>query len=43
MVSNSLNMDLQELLDTVKRLYKEHSGTEEYRKFRKDLPKDWPL
>ena len=43
MVSNSLNMDLQELLDTVKRMRKEHGGTEEYRKLRKDLPKDWPL
>ena len=43
MVSNSLNIDLQELLDTLKRLRKEHGGSEEYRKLRKELPKDWPL
>ena len=43
MVSNSLNMDLQELLGTVKRMRKEHGGSEEYQKLRKDLPQDWPL
>jgi hypothetical protein len=43
MVSNSLNIALQELLDTIERMRKEHGRSEEYLKLRKDLPKDWPL
>jgi hypothetical protein len=43
MVSNSLNIALQELLDTIERMRKQHGSSEEYRKLRKELPKDWPL
>ena len=43
MVSNSLNIALPELLNTIERMRKEHGGSEEYRNLRKELPKDWPL
>jgi len=43
MVSNSLNIALQELLDTIRRMRKEHGGSPDYQKLRKELPKDWPL
>ena len=43
MVSNSLHMDLGELLQTIKRMRKEHADSAEYRKLRKELPEDWPL
>ena len=43
MVSNSLKIALQELLDTIERMRKDYGGSEEYRKLRKELPKDWPL
>ena len=43
MVSNSLHIDLEELLKTLKRLRREHGSSEEYQKLRKELPKDWPL
>ena len=43
MVSNSLDMPLQELLAEVERLRREFGGTEEYLAYRKDLPEDWPL
>ena len=43
MVSNSLHIELGELLKTLKQLRREHAGTEEYLKLRKELPKDWPL
>ena len=43
MVSNSLHVDLQGLLTTLKRLRKEHGGSAEYQKRRSELPKDWPL
>jgi hypothetical protein len=43
MVSNSLNIALPELIDTIERVRKEHGGSEEFRKLRKELPKDWPL
>jgi hypothetical protein len=43
MVSNTLHIDLQELLDTIACMRKEHSGDAEYRKLRRELPADWPL
>ena len=43
MVSNSLNIDLQELLETLRRLRKEHGASAEYQKLRRELPEDWPL
>jgi hypothetical protein len=43
MVSNSLHIDLQDLLGTIARMRKEHSGDAEYQKLRRELPESWPL
>jgi len=43
MVSNTLEMKLQDLLDALKRLKKQFSKNSEYQEIRRDLPKDWPL
>lgn len=43
MVSNTLKMDLQELLDTLERLRRECGKGSEYQKMRRELPEDWPL
>ena len=43
MVSNSLHMDLDELLRTVKRMRQQYGSDAEYKKLRAELPDDWPL
>lgn len=43
MVSNTLKMDLGELLAALKRLKREFGDTREYKELRRDLPKDWPM
>lgn len=43
MVSNTLKMDLQELLDTLERLRREYGKNPEYQKMRRELPEDWPI
>jgi hypothetical protein len=43
MVSNSLKISQQEIIKALKRLRREQSDSPEYRKLRRDLPKDWPL
>jgi hypothetical protein len=43
MVSNTLHMDLQELLDALARIKKEHGASREYRELRRGLPADWPM
>ncbi len=43
MVSNSLNMDLQVLLDTLERLRHEFGKSPEYQKLRRELPDNWPI
>lgn len=43
MVSNSLNIELEKLLETVKKMAQKYGKSPDYRKFRKDLPEDWPL
>lgn len=43
MVSNSLHMDLQELLETLERMRKQHGASAEYKKLRKELPEEWPI
>lgn len=43
MVSSSLKMDLQDLLDTLERLRREFGATREYQAWRKKLPDDWPV
>lgn len=43
MVSNTLKIDLQELLDTLERLRQKFGQNPEYQKLRRELPDDWPL
>jgi hypothetical protein len=43
MVSNAVKMDQQEVVAALKRLRAEHSDDPEYRKLRKNLPKEWPI
>ena len=43
MVSSALNMDLQELLDTLDRFRRELADDPEYQQLRKALPADWPM
>jgi hypothetical protein len=41
MVSNAIEMDLQELLEVLERLRQEQDP--EYLKLRSALPEDWPI
>ncbi len=43
MVSNAIDMDLDELLATLERLRREHADDQEYQKLRAALPADWPM
>ena len=43
MVSNSLKISQEEVAAALKRLRTEKSDDAEYKKLRKDLPKEWPL
>ena len=43
MVSNTLHIDLQKLLDTLERLRQKFGKNPEYLEFRRQLPKEWPL
>jgi hypothetical protein len=43
MVSNSLHIDQQDIVKALKRLRRERADDPEYKKLRKDLPKNWPL
>jgi hypothetical protein len=43
MVSSALNMELQELLDTLDRLRREFGDRPEYQRLRRKLPADWPM
>jgi hypothetical protein len=43
MVSNSLDMELQELLDLLERVKQEFGSDPEYQELRSSLPEDWPL
>ena len=43
MVSNTIDMDLEELLAVLERLRREHADDPDYRKLRSALPADWPL
>ncbi len=43
MVSNSLNMELQELLETLERVQRECVSDPEYQELRRGLPEDWPI
>ena len=43
MVSNALKMDQQDVLKALQRLRQKFADDPEYKKIRRDLPKDWPL
>ena len=43
MVSNSLDMELQELLDMLGRLQRDSREDPEYQELRRALPEEWPL
>jgi type III secretory pathway component EscU len=43
MVSNAVKMSQKEVIAALKRLRSEHSGDPEYKKLRKELPKEWPI
>jgi hypothetical protein len=43
MVSNSVKMNQQEVVAALKRLRANHGDDAEYKKLRKDLPKEWPV
>ena len=43
MVSNTLKMDLQALLDTLERVRREQGENPDYQKMRRELPEDWPI
>ena len=43
MVSNSMNIELKELLDTLAVISRDFSDDPEYQELRADLPQEWPL
>jgi hypothetical protein len=43
MVSNAIDMDLEELYAALERLRVEHADDAEYQTLRNALPADWPL
>jgi hypothetical protein len=43
MVSNTVRMDQKDVVAALKRLKTSHSDDSEYKKLRKDLPKEWPI
>jgi hypothetical protein len=43
MVSNSLKIDEQEIVEALARVRREQSNNPEYQRLRRDLPEDWPV
>jgi hypothetical protein len=43
MVSNAVKMSQDEIVAALKRLRANHSDDPEYKKLRKELPKEWPI
>ena len=43
MVSNSLKIDQPKIIEALARLRREQSDNPEYKKLRRDLPKEWPV
>ncbi len=43
MVSNTVKMDQKKVVAALKRLKANHNDDPEYKKLRKDLPKEWPI
>ena len=43
MVSNAVKMSEDDVIAALKRLRADYSDDPEYKKLRKDLPKEWPI
>lgn len=43
MVSNTIEVDVEELLKALRRIKRAHAKDQEYRKLRGELPADWPI
>ena len=43
MVSNSLKIDEPKIIEALARLRREQADNPEYKKLRRDLPKEWPV
>jgi hypothetical protein len=43
MVSNSLRIDQEEIIEALARLRREQAEDPEYQKLRGELPQDWPV
>jgi hypothetical protein len=43
MVSNSLKIDQEEIIEALARLRREQTDDPEYQKLRGELPQDWPV
>ena len=43
MVSNTLNMELKDLLETLERLRRDSRDDAQYQGLRSQLPADWPM
>jgi hypothetical protein len=43
MVSNSLKIDQEEIIEALVRLRREQTDDPEYQKLRRELPQDWPV
>ena len=43
MVSNSLKIDQEEIIEALARLRREQADNPEYQKLRRELPQDWPV
>ncbi|HYY54928.1 MAG TPA: hypothetical protein VFA01_06065 [Candidatus Dormibacteraeota bacterium] len=43
MVSNTIGVELDELVATLARIKREHGSDAEYREWRKGFPKSWPM
>jgi hypothetical protein len=43
MVSSALNVELQELLDTLERFRRDYRDDPEYQALRGELPAEWPI
>jgi hypothetical protein len=43
MVSNALKVSQEEVVQALERARKEQGATPEYKKIRKELPKEWPV
>lgn len=43
MVSNTLHLDLQKLLSSLERISRDFGDDPEYLKWRRQMPKDWPI